>query len=128
MSIKYGESKQQFVKGRRVKNLEIFVDKDTVKVDWDEMSTPEYYNKNGFSPLEAFQKGLLSRDEYVGFLKGNIIKYVVRCEYKDDPIKDLDKIEHYLWELYYVLGSEELDMSLDEFKWKSDYVMRFKLK
>lgn len=37
MSIKYGDSKNQFVKGRRVRNLTIFVDTDVVKVDYDEI-------------------------------------------------------------------------------------------
>lgn len=36
MSIKYGTSKNQFVKGKRVKNLSVFVDTDVVKVDYDE--------------------------------------------------------------------------------------------
>ena len=36
MSIRYGESKEQYVKGKRVKNLTIYVDKEVVKVDWEE--------------------------------------------------------------------------------------------
>lgn len=37
MSIKYGESKKQYIKGKEVKNLEIFVDQEKVCVDWDEL-------------------------------------------------------------------------------------------
>ena len=37
MSIKYSESKKQFVKGRRVKNLQIDVYTNRVDVDWDEI-------------------------------------------------------------------------------------------
>lgn len=82
---------------------------------------PKYYKANGMSPMEAFSKGLLSRDEYVGFIKGNIIKYVVRCEYKnDDPIGDLDKASNYLYELYCVIGSEKLGISIEEFKLLSE--------
>ena len=85
------------------------------------MSEPDYYCKDGMSPLEAFSKGLISRDEYVGFIKGNIIKYVVRCEYKNDnPIDDLDKASNYLWELYCIIGSEKLGISIDEFKLLSE--------
>lgn len=36
MSIKYGESKEQYVKGKRVKNLSIYFDTEKVLVDWDE--------------------------------------------------------------------------------------------
>jgi hypothetical protein len=83
---------------------------------------PKYYDKNGLSPLDAFKQGLISRDEYCGFIKGNIIKYVVRCEDKDDPIDDIDKAMNYLYELYYLIGSEKLNMSIEEFKTLSDLV------
>lgn len=36
MSIKYGDSKEQYVKGKRVHNLRIDVTVDKVCVDWDE--------------------------------------------------------------------------------------------
>ena len=81
---------------------------------------PHYYSKNGLSPLKAFQKGLLSRDEYMGFLKGNVIKYIVRCEDKDDPIDDLDKARNYIVEMYYLIGSEKLDMPIEKFISLSD--------
>ena len=68
---------------------------------------PKYYNNNGLSPLKAFKKGLLSREEYIGFLKGNIIKYVVRAEYKEDAITDLDKASDYLNYYKELLGQEK---------------------
>lgn len=60
------------------------------------MSEPYYYVEGGFSPIEAFKKGLLTQEQYIGFVKGNIIKYVVRCGYKEDDIGDLEKAEVYL--------------------------------
>lgn len=59
------------------------------------MTEPDYYKSNGLSPLEAFKKGLMSEEEYLGFLKGNIIKYIVRAGKKDDPVKDIDKAIDY---------------------------------
>ncbi len=59
------------------------------------MSEPNYYAKYGFSPLEAMKKGLISKEEYKGFLKGNVIKYVVRAEYKNG-VEDIDKAIDYL--------------------------------
>ena len=38
---------------------------------------PSYYNSNDLSPLLSFKQGLLSEEEYQGFLKGNIIKYML---------------------------------------------------
>lgn len=47
------------------------------------MYEPSYYNKNGLSPVKAFEQGLLSYDEVIGFYKGNVIKYVVRLGDKE---------------------------------------------
>ena len=59
---------------------------------------PSYYNKNGLSPLQAYKQGLLSYDEYKGFLKGNIIKYAIRCDSKgngsEDMVKCIDYCQH----------------------------------
>lgn len=63
------------------------------------MSEPTYYNSNGLSPLKAFKQGLISEEEFIGFCKGNVIKYTVRCGKKDDAIKDIDKAIDYLQEL-----------------------------
>ena len=38
---------------------------------------PDYYAGNGLSPIGAFKQGLVSEEEYIGFLKGNTIKYTV---------------------------------------------------
>lgn len=60
------------------------------------MREPDYYKHNGLSPIGAFKKGLISREEYIGFLKGNIIKYTVRAGHKDDAVKDLEKAKNYI--------------------------------
>ena len=63
------------------------------------MTEPEYYCKNGLSPLESFKQGLLSEDEYRGFLKGNIIKYTVRYDDKGG-VEDIVKLMDYVLSLY----------------------------
>ena len=57
---------------------------------------PVYYNSNGLSPNRAFEQGLISNEEFIGFIKGNVIKYVVRCGKKGDPIDDINKAISYL--------------------------------
>ena len=57
---------------------------------------PVYYNANGLSPNRAFEQGLISNEEFIGFIKGNVIKYVVRCGKKGDPIDDINKAISYL--------------------------------
>lgn len=74
------------------------------------MVEPDYYAKNGLSPLEAFEKGLLSKEEVVGFCKGNVIKYTVRAgEKTDDPLLDIVKAMDYLHHLHKVLKADETD-------------------
>ncbi len=60
------------------------------------MSEPKYYNVNGLSPVNAFKLGLMSKEEYKGFIKGNIIKYVVRFDKKGQAKSDIDKAISYL--------------------------------
>ena len=57
---------------------------------------PVYYNSNGLSPNRAFEQGLISNEEFIGFIKGNVVKYVVRCGKKGNPIEDIDKAIDYL--------------------------------
>ena len=60
------------------------------------MDEPNYYMKNGLSPLQAFKQGLMSKEELIGFCKGNVIKYTVRAGDKDNAIQDIDKAIDYL--------------------------------
>ena len=66
------------------------------KMNEEKSEEPVYYNSNGLSPNQAFEQGLISNEEFVGFIKGNVIKYVVRCGKKGDPIDDINKAISYL--------------------------------
>lgn len=68
------------------------------------MKQPSYYKKNGFSPIDAFRQGLISQEELLGFIKGNVIKYVIRAGKKDDPVKDINKAIDYLEWMKEVIG------------------------
>ena len=46
------------------------------------MKEPDYYVGNGLSPIGAFKQGLISKEQYKGFLIGNVIKYCIRAEKK----------------------------------------------
>lgn len=60
------------------------------------MKQPKYYDSNGLSPIDSMKQGLISKEEYIGFLKGNVIKYVIRCDKKENAISDINKAIHYL--------------------------------
>lgn len=54
----------------------------------------KHYNELDIQPIEVMQ-ALLTPTEFLGFLKGNIIKYSYRCGKKDDPKSELAKFERY---------------------------------
>ena len=66
------------------------------KMNEEKSEEPVYYNANGLSPNQAFEQGLISNEEFIGFIKGNVIKYVVRCGKKGNPIDDIHKAISYL--------------------------------
>ena len=41
-------------------------------------------------------EGSFTPDEYRGFLKGQVVKYLARYRYKGTPLDDLDKAMRYL--------------------------------
>ena len=54
----------------------------------------EAHYSGTIQPLEYMQ-AQMSQEEFRGFLKGNIIKYVSRCGKKDDPVKEMTKVLRY---------------------------------
>jgi hypothetical protein len=58
-----------------------------------------HYQKGRLQPIEIMQDHL-TREEFIGYLKGNILKYTMRCGYKDDVKKECAKIEQYAKWLY----------------------------
>ena len=50
----------------------------------------------------AVMEAVLTHEEFVGFLKGNIIKYSLRQGKKDSP--DADKAKHYMQKLSEIRG------------------------
>lgn len=55
---------------------------------------PAHYNK-GIQPIEFMKQGALNNEEFEGFCKGNILKYVSR-ERDKNGIEDLEKAKVYL--------------------------------
>jgi hypothetical protein len=53
-----------------------------------------HYKDMGIEPWEVMEL-ILTRKEFLGFLKGNIIKYSMRQGEKDGADKDAEKARHY---------------------------------
>jgi len=54
-----------------------------------------HYNRGVIQPID-FMESNFTPDEYRGFLKGQVIKYISRYRYKGAPIEDLTKAQTYL--------------------------------
>ena len=59
----------------------------------DNVNHPPHYNQGGIECLEAIKAAL--GDGFVAYLRGNVIKYLWRCEHKGG-IEDLKKAAFYL--------------------------------
>jgi hypothetical protein len=60
-----------------------------------------HYKDMGVQPWEVME-AVLTREEFIGFLKGNCIKYAMRQGRKDSD--DVNKCLHYVKKLNEVLG------------------------
>ena len=64
------------------------------KVDVKDVANQDHYTQNKFQPIDVMEMDL-SHEEFRGFLKGNVIKYIMRYQLKDGE-KDLKKAQVYL--------------------------------
>ena len=62
-----------------------------------------HYKDMAVEPWEVMEM-VLTHDEFVGFLKGNIIKYSMRAGRKAGADHDDEKASHYMQKLREVLG------------------------
>ena len=68
--------------------------------EWNEVVSPSHYNSNTTETIDLIRDSMES-EEYRGYLKGNVFKYISRYRYKDkeNPLKDLLKAQWYLCKL-----------------------------
>lgn len=59
-----------------------------------DLTKQEHYTNNGIEPIEIMRKNF-SYDEFMGFCKGNVLKYLLRYEDKNG-LEDLEKARIYL--------------------------------
>ena len=59
------------------------------------VENPDHYNTGAIEAIEAIRASM-DADQYFGYLKGNVMKYLWRYDYKDKPVEDLRKADWYL--------------------------------
>lgn len=61
----------------------------------DPVNSPSHYTQGGIECIVAI-KASMSKEEYVGYLKGNVLKYLWRYKNKGKAKEDLKKAQWYL--------------------------------
>tara|TARA_R100000306_G_scaffold36617_1_gene36799 strand:- start:177 stop:539 length:363 start_codon:yes stop_codon:yes gene_type:complete len=64
----------------------------------NEVANPPHYNRNDIEAIKAIEASM-TQIEFLGYLKGNVEKYLWRYAYKDKPMEDLGKAHWYLCKL-----------------------------
>ena len=76
------------------KGVSIVDDKNFNKIyrygEVEAVEHPEHYNVGNIEVIDAIE------DWGLNFSLGNAIKYITRCEHKEDKVKDLEKAKWYI--------------------------------
>jgi len=64
----------------------------------DSVNYPTHYTNGDIECIDAIQASM-SSEEFKGYLKGNVLKYIWRYRDKNNPSEDLKKAEWYLHKL-----------------------------
>ena len=61
----------------------------------DAVNHPPHYTTGGIETLDVI-RAKMSSDRFQGYLMGNVLKYLLRCEYKEKRLEDIKKAQFYL--------------------------------
>lgn len=84
-------------------------------------SGQEHYIKSAMQPIEVAQR-ILSKEQFIGALALNIIKYSMRAGYKDSASKDITKRNQYAYWLDLVKADKVINPITDTVP--KDYVFK----
>ena len=70
-------------------------DQPRERATFDQVNNPPHYNQGGIECFDAI-KASLSPEEYKGYLRGQIIKYIWRMNHKGNSLQDAQKASWYL--------------------------------
>lgn len=71
---------------------------------------PDHYAVDGVECIEAV-KAAFTKEEFEGFCKGNVFKYLWRHRQKDNPTLDVEKAHQYFIWLRNSLAGQPLEIS-----------------
>ena len=76
-----------------------------IEIKEDLVNSPPHYNKGAIECIDAIE-AMLTHEEYVGYLRGNSLKYRWRFRYKNG-VQDLEKAKWYEQRLMETLKQNE---------------------
>ena len=79
----------------------------------DNVHSPSHYKHGKKETIEVIQD-CMTDDEYHGYLKGNVLKYVSRYKFKGEPLQDLEKANWYLGRLI-------MEVKTNDTRWKNGF-------
>jgi len=68
---------------------------ELVELAPDLVNSPAHYTYGGIETID-FIKAKLTDEEFAGYLKGSVIKYLTRADLKGNPAQDLAKAKWYM--------------------------------
>lgn len=86
----------------------LLVDKTPTQEEFDPVNHPQHYASGSLECIDWIES-MLTAEEFRGYLKGNVLKYVWRHEDKGKPAQDLSKAIWYLERLKDGYSGKELN-------------------
>lgn len=81
---------------------------ETPKEDEGFADTAEHYQHGDKQPIEVMQE-TMTKDQFQGFLEGNVRKYLDRYKHKGVPVRDTGKLAQYALWLHKAVNGEKID-------------------
>lgn len=78
-----------------ISNGKIEAGKFVAKMNNDNVKHPNHYTAGKIECIEAIKESM-TKEEYRGYLKGQVMKYIWRYQKKGKPLEDLQKAQQYL--------------------------------
>lgn len=81
---------------------------------------PEHYKSGGIETIE-YIKAKMSKEEFYGYIKGNVMKYVSRVDKKSDKLLDkIDDLKKAQWYLERMIQVHQEEIAVLEAKMRQD--------
>ena len=74
----------------------------------DAVNSPEHYNMLDIEAINLIEMSM-TKEEFLGYLKGNVLKYIIRYKHKGKAGEDLDKGKWYLDRLRNKINEQSSD-------------------